>query len=216
MLSGGNGNDRIEKAVRVATGVRRRRRGHPRQRCRQRRRLRTAGHRHDHLPVSGASVQVVNVVTLPVRLAKGVRVEGSPEFVQRACRPTSTCWQAPPAGRQMLAEFDRTVGRTATASRSASWPTRRTAAPCSDAASAVAPGPIPNSSNDRAGKGEPSVIVITRSTWPSSRRRWSCCSTRCRMPGTPRPAPSSRATYRGSDAQDRSAGVPNSNARRSV
>lgn len=207
MLSGGNGNDRIESGSgsdRVYAGA-----GEDTIVNGAGKDVVYAQQGIDTITSSrGASVQVVNVDLAGSPGAKGVRVEGSPEFVQRV-QADIDLLRASPAGRQMLAEFDRTAanGNSVTI-RELANEENGYAMPDVARGGTWADTELVNG---RAGKGESSVIAYNPSfhmaefpapvvvLFHEMSHAWNAAT------GTFQPG-----DYRGSDAQDRSAGVPNS------
>lgn len=163
----------------------------------------------DHVSAAkGAGNQVVNVDLTGSPGAKGVKLEGSPAFVQRV-QADMDFLQSSPVGRQMLAEFDRAAanGNSVTIRELANEENGYTM-PDVAAGGTWADTELVNG---RAGKGDDAVIAYNPSFHMSAfpapvgvlfhemSHAWNAVT------GTFQPG-----DYRGSDAQDRQAGVPNS------
>ncbi len=206
MLSGGHGDDRIESGSgqdRVYTGE-----GRDSVYNTSGRDVVYAQQGVDDIASSRrASAQVVNVDLSGAPGSVGVRVEGSPEFVQRV-QADIDMLRASPVGRQMLAEFDRTAanGNSVTirelANEDNGYAMPDVARGGTWADTELVRG--------RAGKGESSVIAYNPSfhmaefpapgvvLFHEMAHAWNAATGTFQL-----------GDYRGSDAQDRNAGVPN-------
>lgn len=156
----------------------------------------------------GASNQVVNVDLTGSPGSKGVKLEGSPAFVQRV-QADLDMLQSSPAGRQMLAEFDRaaangnsvTIRELANEENGYTMPDVATGGTWADTEIA----------NGRAGKGDDAVIAYNPSFHmeafpaPVGVLYHEMSHAYNAVTGTFQPG-----DYQGRDAQDRNAGVPNS------
>lgn len=157
----------------------------------------------------GASNQVVNVDLTGSPGAKGVKLEGSPAFVQRV-QADLDFLQASPVGRQMLAEFDRAAanGNSVTIRELSNEENGYT---MPDVAAGGTWADTELSNSGRAGKGDDAVIAYNPSFHmsafpaPVGVLYHEMSHAFNAVTGTFQPG-----TYRGSDAQDRNAGVPNS------
>lgn len=207
MLSGGNGDDRIESgagADRVYTGE-----GKDTVVNSSGKDVVYAQQGVDSVSSSrGASAQVVNVDLTGTPGAKGLKIEGSPEFVQRV-QADIDMLRASPVGRQMLAEYDRAAanGNTVTIRELANEDNGYTMPDVEHGGTWAGTELV----NGRAGKGDDAVIAYNPAfhmaefpapvgvLYHEMSHAWNAVT------GT-----FQQGDYRGTDTQDRSAGVPNS------
>lgn len=154
----------------------------------------------------GASNQIVNVDLTGSPGAKGLKIEGSPAFVQRV-QADIDFLKSSPAGRQMLAEYDKaaangntvTIRELANEDNGYTMPTETGTWADTEIV------------NGRAGKGDDAVIAYNPSFHmaefpaPVGVLYHEMSHAYDAVNGVFQPG-----TYSGSDAQDRSAGVPNS------
>lgn len=156
----------------------------------------------------GASAQVVNVDLTGTPGAKGLKIEGSPEFVQRV-QADIDMLASSPVGRQMLAEYDRAAenGNTVTLRELVNEDNGYTMPDVAHGGTWAGTELV----NGRAGRGDDAVIAYNPSfhmaefpapvgvLYHEMSHAWNAVT------GT-----FQQGDYRGSDMQDRSAGVPNS------
>jgi Ca2+-binding RTX toxin-like protein len=154
----------------------------------------------------GASNQVVNVDLTGSPGAKGLKIEGSPAFVQRVQADVDML-KSSPVGRQMLGEYDKAAakGNTVTIRELANEDNGYT---MPDTNGTWADTELVNG---KAGKGDDAVIAYNPSFHmadfpaPVGVLYHEMSHAYDAVNGT-----FQQGTYRGTDAQDRNAGVPNS------